>query len=103
MTSGTFLSLNAPKKASELPTPSRLLIVGQDVPNRQLVLPLFESLCLLAMQQLRSARSVLETYRLEMVAWQKEMGNATGASRRTGPGKLATDDGSPPPGGPFSQ
>lgn len=47
------------------------------------------------MQQLRSDRPVLETYRLEMVARQ-EMGNATGTSRRASLGKLATDDASPP-------
>lgn len=92
-----------PRKASELPTPSCLLTVGcQHVPNRKLVLPLFGSLPL-SMQQLRSARSVLETYRLEMVAWHKEMGNATGATRRTSLGKLATDDASPPPRSPFIQ
>ena len=48
------------------------------------------------MQQLRSARSILKTYPLEMVAWYKEMGNATIATGRTNLGKLATDDGSPP-------
>lgn len=84
------------RQASELPRPSCLLTRGcQHVPNRKLVLPLFGSLSL-AMQQLRSARSVLKTYRLEMVAWHKKMGNATRATGRTGLGKLATDDASPP-------
>lgn len=55
------------------------------------------------MQQLRSARSVLETYRLEMVSWHKEMGNATRATGRAGLGKLAPDDASPSPWSPFIQ
>lgn len=73
----------------------------QHVPNRELVLPLFWSLSL-SMQWLLRTRSVLETYRFEMVAWQKEMGNATGATRCTGLRKLATDDASPPQS-PFIQ
>jgi hypothetical protein len=47
------------------------------------------------MQQLRSSCSVLATHRLEMV--DKEMGNATEASRRANFGKLATNDAGPPP------
>ena len=89
-----FLSL--PQTSPQLPRSSCLLISGcQHVLNRKLVLSLFGSFSL-AMQHLCSGYSVLKTYSLEMVTWQKEMENASRATGRTGLGKLATDDASPP-------
>ena len=88
------------QKPSEPPEPFHLRHIRcYDVFFSKFVLRLFRSLPVSTWQR-NSAFSASETYRLEIIAWWEDMGNATGATRPTYLGKLDTDDGSPP-GTPF--